>query len=97
MNGVRYNGHSLLSSALSTVESTMLPHARRLATLIEITLLSSTSAEIQSLVVVNLVHNASPSSSTSGTTNNDSIALRTKTIQTAKPAKISSACPTNHE
>jgi hypothetical protein len=64
----------------------MLPHARRIATLIEITLLSSTSAEIQSLVVVNLVHNASPSYSTSGTTNNGSIALRTKAIQTAKVA-----------
>jgi hypothetical protein len=75
MNDVRYNGHSLLSSALSIVGSTMLPHARRIATFIDITLLSSTSAEIQSLVVVNLVHNTSPSSSTSGTTNNGSIAL----------------------
>jgi len=84
MNGVRYNGHSLLTAALSTVGSTMLPHAKRIATLIEITLLSSCSAEIQSLVVVNLVHNST--SSTGGTTNNGSIALRSKAIQTAKVA-----------
>lgn len=89
-NDVRYCGHSLLTASLSTVGSTMLPHARRIATLIEITLLSSCSDEIQSLVVVN---NASSRSSFSGgsssyraISSNGSIALRSKAIQTAKVA-----------
>lgn len=89
-NDIRYNGHCLLSASLSTVGDTMLPHARRIATLIEVTLLSSCSDEIQSLVRVN---NASSHSSSSGgngsykaITSNGSIALRSKSIQTAKVA-----------
>jgi len=84
MNDVRFLGHSIFVSSLTAIGPTlMLPQAKRIASLVEVALLSSCSLQIQQLLRSTISVKVVPANN-----NSNSIALRAKAIRTAKVSML---------